>query len=371
MKAKLMRAAVVVLKLIYIPFMPVKPKNKITFLSRQSDNPTVDIKLLDEGLDDRKIKTVVLTKRLNKTVGGFLSYSIHMLLQMYHISTSKLLVLDGYCILASILPKKDDQKIVQIWHALGAIKKFGYQSIGKPEGNDPEIARVMRLHEKYDYVIAPGRTTAECYSEAFNISKDKIKLYGLPRIDYLVEESKAIEDRIKSVYPQVAERENILYVPTFRKNKNNDVTELIKNARLEKYNLIIRKHWLDKTDYSWVKEYGVIVDKRFSSLEWLKFCSKVVTDYSAVAFEAAILEKQLYFYINDVDDYIEKIGLNIELEKESIGDYVFSDSISLWNAVDDEYDPDKIREFKSKYINVAVENCTSRLAEFLISNMEE
>ena len=46
---------------------------------------------------------------------------------MYYLATSKVCVLDGYCIPASILKHKKKLKIIQIWHASGAIKKFGYQ----------------------------------------------------------------------------------------------------------------------------------------------------------------------------------------------------------------------------------------------------
>ena len=73
-----------------------------------------------------------------------------MLTQMYHIATSKVVVLDGYCIAASVLNHKPDTKIVQMWHALGTIKKFGYQVLGTEEGSDPDVARIMRMHKNYD-----------------------------------------------------------------------------------------------------------------------------------------------------------------------------------------------------------------------------
>ena len=171
MKIILMKITVVIFNIIYLFFKPLKLKNKITILSRQSNKKTVDIKLIENELMSRSIETVVLTKRITKNLTGAIKYAFHMIRQMYHISTSKIVVIDGYCILVSILKKKDGQKIVQIWHALGAIKKFGYQSIGKSGGNGADVSKVMKLYRNYDYVIAPSEATASLYSEAFDIDR--------------------------------------------------------------------------------------------------------------------------------------------------------------------------------------------------------
>lgn len=370
MKIILMRLAVILLNVMYLPFLPVRPKNKITILSRQSDRPTVDIRLLKEELEKRSVKTVVLTKRLNKTLGGAIKYSFHMARQMYHIASSRVIVIDGYCILTSILYKKKEQKIVQIWHSLGAIKKFGYQSVGKPGGNRADVAKVMKLYAQCDYAIAPSKVTAGYYSDAFKLPIDRIKIYGLPRIDYLTKGDSEKVEKIKADYPQTREKTNVLYAPTFRKNRKIDITELVKNAKLDKYNLVIRKHWLDKTDYSWARDMGVIVDKRYSFFDWLKMCDKVITDYSAAAFEAAILDKELYFYMDDAEEYEKNIGLNIEFTKEAISEFVYNDADVLWDSMDKPYDKKKVREFRKKYIEVELSDCTERLAGFFEEMVE-
>lgn len=354
-------------RIMYLPFLPIVLKDKVTILSRQSDKPTVDIQLLSSAFHERGIHTVALTKRLNKSIAGAAKYGLHMIRQMYHISTSKLLVVDGYCILASVLHKKDGQKIVQIWHSLGAIKKFGYQSVEKDAGNDARVVKVMKLHDHYDYVIAPSKVTAGYYSQAFNMPEEKIKLYGLPRIDYILDKDDEIIKKMKELYPQLLEKENVLYAPTFRKNRAVDINEMIKSARLDRYNLIIKKHWLDKSDYSEAERHGVTVAERFSFIEWLKLCNKVITDYSATAFEAAVLGKELFFYIKDVDEYEKSIGLNMDFDEEEIRQYVFRDAEKLWDAIEEDYDISKVANFRKKYVAVDTQNCTSRLVDFLAS----
>ena len=367
MKRILMQIAATVLRIIYLPFLLLKTKNKITILSRQSDSPTIDIRLLtDELRKDGDVECMVLTKRMQKTIPGALRYSLHMLRQMYHISTSYLLVIDGHCILASLIHKKKGQNIVQIWHSLGAIKKFGYQSVGKPCGNSEAAASAMKMYANYDYVIAPGKITAKYYSEAFGIPLERVKIYGLPRIDHLLRSSSGSE-KIEKAYSVVREKKNILYAPTFRKGSDMDHRDLIEKADLKDYNLIIKKHWLDTSDLEDMKKNGVIVDEKFSTFEWLKVCDKVVTDYSGVAFEAAILDKELYFYLEDLTEYEENIGLNMDFRKEPIAPYVYEDAGSLWEAVDRTYDKSRVREFKARYIETDAPLCTRRLAEFLLS----
>ena len=367
MKAAFMRMAVWILNMIYLVFRPLKMKNRITIMSRQSNKMTTDIRLLKEALEKRNVETAVLTRRLTKSFSGGIKYGLHMLKQMYYISTSGVIVIDGYCILVSILPKKEGQKVVQIWHSLGAIKKFGYQSVGKPDGNSEKVAKVMKLHKNYDYVIAPSEATADIYSRAFNIEKDKIKLLGLPRIDYLLEEDKEITEKIYDEYPCMTERKTVLYLPTFRRGESPDINEFIKNFPYGEYNLVIKKHWLDKSDYSWTQKYGAVISHKLGTMDLLKLADKVITDYSAAAFEAAILEKEVYFYLMDTDRYEKNVGLNIDLYGEMISEYVCKNGKGICLKLDEKYDKNKILQFRDKYITVNIGGCTEKLADFLVS----
>ena len=166
----LIRLVVIVLRFINLFFRPVSTKAKVTIISRQADEPTLDIRLLDDCLQRNGIKTAVLTKTLKKTPAGAASYCIQLLRQMYHIASSRVVVIDGYCILVSVLPKKKDQKVIQMWHALGAIKKFGWQNIDNPDGHGKVVSEAMSMHRNYDYVLTPGSVTGKFFAEAFKIT---------------------------------------------------------------------------------------------------------------------------------------------------------------------------------------------------------
>lgn len=363
-KAIGMQIAVILMNILYVGFLPLKLKEKVTIISRQSDTASIDVRLLQNELAERQIDTVVLTKRLHKNLYSGIKYGFHMLRQMYHIATSKVVVLDGYCILVSVLYKKKHQSVIQMWHALGAVKKFGYQTIGKPGGNQKAIAKVMRLHHNYDYVLASSEETGRIYQESFGVGAEKIRYMGLPRIDYLQKEDPEKAAVIYQKYPQLEDRINVLYAPTFRKNTEFDLQAVIDAFDFTKYNLIIKKHWLDKENYKAFQNDHIIVDRKFNSMDWLRLCDKVITDYSAITFEAALLQKEVYLYIPDIYDYKSDIGLNMDYSLEAIGTYACVDADDLCRELSLPYEKQRIATFQKKYLAVPTENCAARLAEF-------
>ena len=363
MKILLMKCMVAVARIVYKLFSFVRLQDKVVILSRQSDEPSIDICLLRDECSRRNIKNVVLTKKLEKSISGALSYCVHMMQQMYHIATSKVVVTDGYCILVSILDKKKGQKVIQTWHALGVIKKFGYQTLDMPDGSSSAVAEVMKLHRNYDYVIAGSEATGRIYCRTFNVTEDKIRYIGMPRVDYLLKAE--VPDKLYEDYPQVDGKINVLFAPTFRRNVSLDISGFAECFDFDKYNLIIKTHVLDKTDFSWMEEKGAIVDKSYSVFDWMKVADKVITDYSGIAFEASVLEKEIYIYLVDWDEYIDKVGLNMDFSQEAISDYVYYDEKALCEGLESEYDREKILEFKNKYISVDVDNCTGMLVDFV------
>ena len=81
------------------------------------------------------------------------------------------------------------------------------------------------------------------------------------------------------------------------------INNLIDKIDYSNYNLIVKLHPLSKIDIS---DQRVIIDKKFTSVEMMIVSDYVITDYSAIVFEAAILEKPIFFYCYDYDKYYKK-----------------------------------------------------------------
>jgi len=251
------------------------------------------------------------------------------------------------------------------------VKKFGHQTIGKKTGAKSSIAGAMDMHKNYSYAIAIGDKTKAHFSEAFNMQKDKIELIGMPRIDYILSEDAEKNETIYEKYPRLKEKKNILYVPTFRKNQVNLMNEIYEKFDFEKYNLVITYHPLDKSKkekQNPINEKAVvIIDKDIVIYDLYKLCDVIITDYSAASLEASILEKPIYFYLYDVDKYMEDPGLNTDLFEEMPNCTSKSfDEIMGW-IKQDEYNLDWVKDYRDTYFDIDLEqNCTEILAKFIL-----
>lgn len=356
----------------FIKFFPIQ-KNKITMLSRQSNDINIDFKmLLDEfSNQDKNIKVKVLCKEVPKNIIGRIKYCFFLIICLYHISTSKVCIIDGYSIPISCLKHKKDLKIIQIWHSLGAIKQFGKQVIGKKEGSKSEISKIMKIHQNYDYVLCASDATRKFYKQGFGVDESKILKLGMPRIDYLLGKDEKINKKIENLYkdyPNLKEKKTILYVPTFRQGKSVHIYDLINSVNTDEYNLIIKLHPLDKT----IVDSKYTINNKYSTFDLLKIADYVITDYSALSLETSILDnKQLYFYLYDIEDYKMDRGLNVNLRKE-MPNYTFSnvDDI-IKNIQEDNYNFEELKKFRDKYVQTVDTNNSKRIVEFTKKLMEE
>ena len=126
MKKILLTIGVNVLKIVYLPFKILKIRNKIVYISRQFNNSTLDFTLLKNAICeiDENVENVILTKRMEKGFINSICYVLHIFKQMYHVATAKVVIVDTYCIVVSVLKHKKETKIIQIWHALRSYKKI-------------------------------------------------------------------------------------------------------------------------------------------------------------------------------------------------------------------------------------------------------
>ena len=108
------------LNLIYALFKLLPVRDKVTLISRQSDSASEDFLMLKAEIEKQSPKTEVkiLSKKLRKSPGALISYIGHIFVQMYHIATSKTVVIDSYCIAVSVLKQRRSLRVVQIWHAM-------------------------------------------------------------------------------------------------------------------------------------------------------------------------------------------------------------------------------------------------------------
>lgn len=374
MKTLIIKMGIVFVNIIYffVKFLPTN-KKKITFISRQNNNVSIDFKMTEKELKAQKpeIKTVILCKTLEEGFFNKIKYCLHMLRQMYHIATSKVVILDSYCILICILKHKKSLKIIQYWHALGSLKKFGYSSLDKRDGRSSDIAKAMKMHKNYTYILTSSKVSKPFFREAFNAKEEQMKVMSLPRVDFLQSKDyeKQIQDEFYKIYSEANnQKENILYCPTQRKDEEIDIVSIIKAANLDKFNLIIKLH--NGQEYVYTKKEKVSRKSTFTGLELLHIADYVITDYSAIVHEAAIANKPIYLYTFDYDKYVNDRGWYINYKEEMPG-IIESDITKIMKKIESkEYNQQKINEFKTKYVDDLSKNVTRSLVEFILDNID-
>ena len=364
----IIRVYKVCLNFIYLFFKLIPTKKKITIISRQSNSKSIDITLLETALKKQlpDYKITVLCKKIEKPLLKKIGYFFYIFKLMHHITCSKVVILDSYCIPISLLKHKKSLYVIQMWHAMGLLKKAGYSILDTKEGSKKSFAKAMNMHKNYDAVFASSKACINGITKVFACDKKQIVISLLPRVDLLKDKNylKETQKKIAAVY-DFKNKKNIVYVPTFRKDETlmqKKVDELVAQIDYTRYNLIVKLHPNSKIVLT---DERVICDHKFSSMEMLTVADYVISDYSSIIYEAGILRKKLYFYAFDFDDYEIGRGLFIDYLKEMPG-LITKDAQELIKEIEaNNYDFKKERLFINKYLDLSKNNVTLGIVDLI------
>lgn len=296
------------LTLVSLTMWALPRREKITMLTRQSDRTPSDFALLRDALVAQNPSTTVVIRARMMPAGvvGKAAYGLHLLKDIYHVETSRIVIVDGYSIIVSAVRHSRGLTVVQMWHALGALKKFGLSILGREGGRDPKLAKAMRMHDGYDLVVASAERCRAPFAEALGVGIDQVIVAPLPRVDRLRDREERAKARatFEGLHPELAGRRIALFAPTFRTGDRSQDAEAIEITEA-----------LDAVGYATVTKLHPLVptpdDPRLhtvpqmSTQELLLVADIFITDYSSAIFEAAVAGVPSYLYAGDLDDYVE------------------------------------------------------------------
>lgn len=353
------------LRLVYIPFLPLPPRNKVVMLSRESDTPPLDFLLLEKALKRRSPDTEVVyfCKKMTKSV-NLSSYCLLILRSLYHIATASVAITDTYCIQLCVLPKKRGLTVIQLWHAVGAVKKFSYQCLDAANGRSSVLAKAMCMHRNYDYILCASEATKAFYVEGFRVPPETVLVKGMPRVDYLRHGGEGLREALLAQRPDLAGKKLLLYLPTWREGLDAGVKALVEAAAGgEGIALLVKPHPLSTLSLPGENR----APRDWNTYDLMKACDGVITDYSAASLEASLLHKPVYFYLFDYEEYRRDQGLNIDPVAELPG-AVAMDAGTMMEKLED-YDLKALERFAGKYIETAGENNTEAAASLVLEHI--
>ncbi len=307
------------------------PRDRVVFLSRQSDTPSQDFMLLAEEIKRQSPATeTVFSCRLGLRSEMNASYIPLLLRQMALLASARACVVESYIPPVSMLCHRRGMTVTQIWHSMAAIKKFGWQTVDTPEGSSRQTAEAMCMHRGYDRVITGSEYMIPFFAEAMDTDPARCLPLGAPHADRLIAAGRgstraALEQR----FPAIRGKRLVVYLPTMRRGRAIDCAAFLDSFDYSAAALIIKLHPLDR-DTIIENVQAVVSDEPTADL--LLAADAVVTDYSGTASDAACIGLPVYFYLPDYDEYSAQCGINMDA-REVFPAAAFEDGEALSRAV--------------------------------------
>jgi CDP-ribitol ribitolphosphotransferase len=343
--------------------LPVK-KNKILFISYFESKLTGNFKLISKELkkSDVDYEMVFMIRKFKNTLWAKFKYLFNFAVQTYHINTSAVVLLDGNNFPVSNIKKKEETKVIQIWHACGGIKKFGC-----------DINRRFPI-KNYDYVYVAGEAFIESFSTAFDISKDKIIPLGVAKTDILYDKDKmeGYKNEMYRRYPVLKGKKVILYAPTFRgdgafelKYVNLDMAYLSRKLG-EEYAIIYKMHpFLERIALDKNTSENIINANKVDIYKLFSVADVLISDYSAIIFDYSILEKPMLLYVPDLEEYERDRGFYYDYSQLAPGPVCRSEKEIINTILTGSYDLEKVRGMKHKFFDHHDGKSAKRVAEHI------
>lgn len=317
-------------------------ENKITFVSLESDTLTGDFKLLSKELEKYpKYHLNYVLVKFEKSLAGNISYFCSCIRQLFEVNTSKLVILDYNNYVVSNFKRKG-VCVLQLWHASGAIKKFG---------ND--VSRDYAI-SNYDYVICNSEYYVEPFASAFGVDPAHVIPTGIPKTDRLFNTNKILKDKEKMyrMFPQIKGKKVVLYAPTFRgkiMHKEGNVAVDFDLDRISKslgkdYVVLYKMHPL-LSDKVIAHSEDVICCNGMSIKLLFSVCDYLISDYSAIIIDFSTFLKPMIFYTPDLEEYRGEIGFYVDYENMMPGPICHNEEEVISAIVENHFDIDKIRQF--------------------------
>jgi CDP-ribitol ribitolphosphotransferase len=244
---------------------------------------------------------------------------------MYHLQTARLFVVDNAYLPIHVAPHRHTTTVVQVWHAAGAIKRFGVDT-ARPL-DEPE--RTF-LHRHYDYVVVGGEAVREPYAAALRTPVERVLALGSPRTDFFADDE-AMADaraRVLAAHPGLVGRRVVLYAPTFRgrgdrKRASLDLDAVRLRAALpDDHVLVLKGHPNLDPAATPTAGYDVIVEPTTEINDLLVVTDVLVTDYSSSIVEFALLRRPIVLLVPDLAEYEADPGLYVDYRTAMIGTQV-------------------------------------------------
>ncbi len=350
--------------------------NKITFISLRRDDLSGNFAFVYDKLkDDKNLKINFILN--DHTIADMSFKEIREFTKAC--ATSKVVVLDEFTPMIHYIDLRPETKLIQLWHACGAFKTFGFTRLSKPKGSP----QTTRNHRSYDYVTVSSTYCKKCHSEGFGIATDNVVATGIPRTDVFFDEAykQKARDKFYSEHPTFIGKKIVLFAPTFRgmvketafyPTEMFNIDEVCKSLS-DDYAIIVKHHPFVTDVQPIPDEYKdrVIDLSNDNELNDLLFVTDVIiTDYSSLVFEASLLDIPMLFYVFDLEKYINERDFYFDFKLYAPGKIVYSQEQLVNTIKTEDYCTDRIKPFADMFFDYRDGKSTERVVNLIKENLK-
>ncbi|MGP3923718.1 bifunctional glycosyltransferase/CDP-glycerol:glycerophosphate glycerophosphotransferase, partial [Streptomyces sp. 8N616] len=233
------------------------------------------------------------------------------------------------------LTKRPGTTYIQTWHG-SALKRMGFDEPRKKLQARHEQEAYQRVLDRFDHFLVRSEHDVRTLARALRLRDEVLLRTGYPRNDALVaarlrEEASGVRERgrLAAELGIPADRQVLLYAPTFRSGKGGrvrgfelpfDVEEFARRFG-ERHVLLIRSHYLNHVVLP-PSVRGTVLDVTalHDITPLLTLADGLITDYSSVMFDYALLDRPVIFYAYDWEEYAgEARGTYFDLREKAPG----------------------------------------------------
>jgi len=218
--------------------------------------------------------------------------------------------------------KKKSQKYINTWHGCVSLKKLDLDIHNVPQ---KFVERTIHDSKLIDIRISNSKFCTEMYRSAMKY-EGKVLECGSPRLDQCF--SNKSFSKVRDALHISNTAKIVLYAPTYRattksglQGKNNLVIELEKLRKCfkerfgEEVYILVKLHPHAKETSIIENDFVKNVTKWEDVYELLVEADVLISDYSSLSFEMGFLDKPVFLFADDFEQYKESRGVYMELDE--------------------------------------------------------
>lgn len=276
------------------------------------------------------------------------------------IKTVSVIVIDNYY--PEIVCVQKSAVIIQIWHAIGAIKCFGWEDKKNHNRNMRTQHRFQRVYDRMDYFVVASDIMGTIFCESYKQPMSKIKVFGSPRSDLFQPKSIKNEENLVA---------DFLYLPTYRENNKemfyilDEVIRTFEKIPSKTFFIKMHPHYQNQFELSLPNNVVFTNDSLQNLFEQV---NGVITDYSSAVFDFYLQfpKKDIVFFCPDIVLYRQSPGLQDFFSLAFDQGYINKTSQALLNSISLEGSRKKLqRVFFQQWYDTNRKNASENILEFI------